>query len=482
METTEFLSGVISPLSKTTCIEGSLTLPQTLPDIGSVLTVLGTAKTDEAACSPRGVAVTGRAFFQILYLDTEGSARSFDAQCAFSAELEGEIDDMTLSTAAAHIEDIAFKEDTRRVDLRANLVINAAGGCNKTHSAAACGEDIEKRTSTVDVSVLKDISHCPCSVSGSILIPQSMPEVKSVLLATGAAQISSTHRDIERIAVEGEIKLGIVYLGSDKNAPIQYMSESVPFSQIVPLKGEGSAIADCTPARISVQIGNEPDTLEYICDMDISAIMTQKEEVTLLEDAYSTQCCIEPVTSRLTLCEAVGIDPQRRVIRTGATIPESCPEASRVLLTTVTPCIEDAQAARGAVMISGTLFATVCYTTAEAGIRSAKLALPFETEIAAPVSEGMRVSINAQCEYAAAEGSGRELELRACLCFNGIAYSCSEIDMISDLNTSDAPERDGGILLYFADTGETDWDILKKFRLRENQMKDMGEGRRMLMI
>ena len=482
METRSFLSGTAQPFIKKTAIEGSLTLPQTLPDIAAVLTATGTAQTDEAACTPQGIGVKGRAFFQILYLDTEGIPRSFDAQCGYSCEIEQDMGEAVAAAALARFEDIAVKESPRRVDLRAQLVVTATAACNRTFETTDGGEDCEKQEGSHMVTVIADVTHALSTAAGNIVIPQSLPEVKEVLMAAGAAEITAVHRDIERIAVEGEIKLGIVYMGSDRNAPIQYMSENVPFSEIIPVKGEGEPLVSCAAARIFVEKGDEPDTLTYSCATDIGVIMTGREEVRLLEDAYSTTHVSQTIRGRVDTCELIGIPQQRRVIRAGAVIPETCPEASRVLLTMVTPSIREARAAKGAVSVEGTLICTVCYTTAGLGVRSAKLSIPFETELSAPVSEEMWVSVDAQCEYAAAEGSGRELELRACLSFCGTAFDYEEMDTVTELRCGEPLERDGGIMLYFADPDESDWDILKRFRVSGDHMKDMGEGRRMILI
>ena len=53
---------------------------------------------------------------------------------------------------------------------------------------------------------------------------------------------------------------------------------------------------------------------------------------------------------------------------------------------------------------------------------------------------------------------------------------------MTELRCGEPLERDGGIMLYFADPDESDWDILKRFSVSGEHMKDMGEGRKMILI
>ena len=44
----------------------------------------------------------------------------------------------------------------------------------------------------------------------------------------------------------------------------------------------------------------------------------------------------------------------------------------------------------------------------------------------------------------------------------------------------DPYDSEGGIILYFADDGESDWDIMQKFKVRKDRVLDMDDDRKMI--
>ncbi len=483
MDNKTFICGMAEPETCLFTIEGGLSIPETMPDICCILAITATASTDGVSCNPDGLTIDGKAYFQILYCDEEGIPRSFDAECAFSNTVPVACSEDASACVIAKVGNIAYKETPRRVDMRAELMANVVISQNESHCTMASDcEDIRTLEEDHRIYRYSCAGKGKAYADGKITIPGSMPEVKDVLLAGGTAHITDIHKDIGRVAVEGEVKLSIIYSGTDKNAPIQYMNETVPFSQIIPTDGEGEPCVICAPAKIFVATGEEADTLDYSCIIDISVIKKDQEDISLIRDAYSMSRESSSVSSSIITGDMSLITPQKRIIRTGATIPDMLPEASRVLCCMVTPEVTSLQPSRGSISLSGKLHASICYTTASMGIRSAKLHLPFETELSASVSEDSKVMLTADCEYAATEGSGRELELRACLIFSGMAFSMEELPCISDINLGESIEKDSGILLYFADDHETDWDILRRFHTDPAHMRDMGEGRKMMIL
>lgn len=482
MNNKTFICGMAEPEICLFTIEGSLSIPETLPDINNILAISATAATDEISCAD-SVSIKGKAFFQILYSDTDGIARSFDAECAFCSALPTEYSNGATICAVTTVKNIAYKEAPRKVDIHAEMSANVIASLNTSHCVASPGED--------DVRILEEkhrlYRYC-CSGKGQALaegrinIPSSLPEVKEILLADGIPQINAIHKDIGRVAVEGELKLCMIYSGTDKNAPIQYMNETVPFSQIISIEGEGEPCVICAPAKIFVDTGEAPDTLNYSCKVDISVIQKEWEDSSFIKDAYSVNFNLNNSKCSISTTDMRELTPQKRIIRTGFTIPDILPEASRVLLCMVTPELTEQSLSRGSISLSGILHATVCYTTASYGVQSARVHLPFETELSAEVSDKDNTLINASCEYTATQGSGRELELRACLIFTGMTFAKDDFRCIEQITPGEVLSREDGILLYFADEYETDWDILSHFHIDPKNMRDMGNGRKMMIL
>lgn len=62
-----------------------------------------------------------------------------------------------------------------------------------------------------------------------------------------------------------------MYLGTDKNAPLQYMNETVPFSQFIAVSGQGEPELYAVPSGLYVEKDEvSPDVLNYDCSIDIA--------------------------------------------------------------------------------------------------------------------------------------------------------------------------------------------------------------------
>ena len=165
---------------------------------------------------------------------------------------------------------------------------------------------------------------------------------------------------------------------------------------------------------------------------------------------------------------------QKKMIRLEAEVPESAPEVSRVLFAAAVPKATRAQAERDRARIFGKLAVNLCYTTADAGMKSTSMVLPYETELSLPgLRPDMELQVVANVEYTTAEGSGRELDLKCCLDFCILEMSTAKVRAVCDAQPSPlAQPKQSGAIVYYADGGETLWDIAKRFKVGSELLKD----------
>ena len=99
--------------------------------------------------------------------------------------------------------------------------------------------------------------------------------------------------------------------------------------------------------------------------------------------------------------------------------------------------------------------------------------LPYETEISLPgAMPGMELEVYTNVEYATAEGSGRELDLKCCLDLCIWEMCTAQIGAICDAESTPLEQqRQSGAVVYYADGGETLWDIAKHFKVSSDMLK-----------
>ena len=128
-------------------------------------------------------------------------------------------------------------------------------------------------------------------------------------------------------------------------------------------------------------------------------------------------------------------------------------------------------------MMEGILTVALCYTTMQSGIRSTQLQLPFETEVAyTALDPSAALQVYAFGAYTVAEGSGKELELKACLDLCIHEARSQTVYAVQDAALeAPAARKQTGIFIYYADGKESLWDIAKKFKINRQTISTLPE-------
>ena len=466
-------------------VEGVVKLPEVLEEISSVLEVAGQAELVECTAEEGKLALAGILRLTVLYMDRKGSIDSFDTDTHFNHSVNAP--NVTLgmqAVGAIYLRDVAFKMvDSQTVSIKANLSMDllvSKPWQTEIVDAELLGRDLEVKCQQMQIPSLLSAKSVKAYAKAEIRVPQSMPPVKRVLLARGYAVSKQVNREMDKVIVEGEIRVFVVYLSTDKNAPLQYLSETVPFGEIIsqpecPEDAKIHVACQLEQLLVDQQEENE-DMLDVSAVVGLVSCCYGSREVRFVEDLYSREkkCTLERTPMELSCVN--GLESQKKVVRLGVEVPPSAPEVARVLYTDACPEIVEVRPEKDRVSIDGIMRFLLCYTTADAGVKSLKVDVPFETEVGLPdVDENTQVQMRGFVEYAQAEGSGRELEVKCCLDLNANQQHSEKCQAVSDVELGEEiAERQPGLLVYYADGGETLWDIAKRFKVGQETLKNLN--------
>lgn len=465
-------------------LEGVLKLPEGMEEISSILDVSAFAEIDGQEVAEDRMSADGTARFTVLYMSKKGNIDSFETECKFkhSVAEEGVMPSMGI-TASAEVQEINFRcTDGVSVTVRAELNIDLTCSENQdveVLSVSGLPECVEARSSEMLLPLMRSERQTKAYISTELRVPQSMPPVQRILLCRGYTSPKTIESEEGRIIVEGDLRVFVVYLSADKNAPLQYFSETVSFGEIVsdPECTSGTDVtADARLERLSADVST--DNEDILCISAVASLTTSCRDVVkaeLIEDMYARGHSAELSIMPINTCVPKLLEPQKKVLRLGIDIPESAPEAARVLYTYARPEIVSVQREQERLFIDGVMHFLICYTTSDSGIKSTRASVPFETEMSSGSAVGT-CQVYANCEYTSTEGSGRELEAKCCLDFT--MYDCRNCgySVVADANLIPEPSPDPpGIVVYFSDGRETGWDIAKRFRVRKNSIGDDSE-------
>ena len=467
-------------------VEGTIPLPEGIAPIQTVLDIAGTAEVSEVSVCDGKLYLEGVAHFKILYLDAHNEFTGFDAETEFSHLHDLEYTDQLVQTLAwCRLGELNHTvTDGHSVYIQCLVEAETLFSCNRSYPVLDPGTQdrfLQHRTADVTLSRLGCMRTGKTCLSTQVRVPQSLPAVKRVLSEHGYAILHKIVPEEGHAALEGELRLFIVYESTDKNAPLQYLEETLPFSDIIAddaLQAHSKVFAIAGLESVATQ----PDTqntdilnISAVIHLCLSCHHTHQESI--VEDLYHEQQDIRLDRVAFHSDSISDAVCTKKVLRLSAELPSDTPEVSRVLFARAYPRILNAHQQDGTAMMEGILTVTLCYTTMQSGIRSTQLQLPFETEVAyTALDPSAALQVYAFGAYTVAEGSGKELELKACLDLCIHEARSQTVYAVQDAALeAPAARKQTGIFIYYADGKESLWDIAKKFKINRQIISTLPE-------
>ena len=464
---------------KEVVVEGSIKLPDTFPPIASVVGVSGTAEAEQPEVSDGKVLITGRLCLSILYVDQDGEFVPFDSETHFthSMAVDGIADYMAVY-CQVFTGDVEFHlTDSSTISLRTWLHLDITALANKEDDILAWDtglKDVETSLATDAFPYVRSSKSVRSYLKNDLRIPQNMPPAQSVLFVRAYAVVKSTNTEADKVVVEGDLRVILVYLSADKNAPLQCLSETFPFGEIV-------SMADCAPGdRIyaSAQLEqlsaslmeDDGDLVSISATLELECAAFGSKNLSFVQDLYSTTHQVALSSRPIGSSVLTTLGCLKRFVRLGMTVPEGAPQVSRPLFACGSVELTAVKQSAGRVTAEGIIHLQLCYTTAEMGIQCIHTSLPFDTD-ATPedLKDGQKVFLRAFLENANVEGTGRELEVKCSLELFAAAADGKGSMAVAAAEIGDPlPDVQPRIIVYYADGTETVWDLAKKFAVKQS--------------
>lgn len=451
-------------------VEGRLSLPAEKNGIGRVLFIQGRIEVNTEPADGK-VFLDGSVIFSVVYMTDDGSLDAFEAASPFrhSEDMAGAGAGMML-TAKGSVKDVAFSlEDSRTVAVKGIVAISLLGSMTKSCEAVmGADSELQTRMAKKKLKVMKGIKRDTTAMREDVRLPQTLPIAEKILSADAYAVVKIVRTEELKIVIEGDIKLSVLYVSADKGAPLQQFNESVPFGHILPAEGigpEDMVSADVNLSDLKVNIAEETgDILRVSGKLAFVCLALTASDVEYLEDAYSLNNRLSLKYDEQTCRHLVLSACTKAIARSTITVPQTQPGISRIVCLKAQPAIAAVHPGLGRAYIEGLMMFTLCYTCAE-GMWSYSGESPFEAEVQMDgIMPEQEVEAFANVEYCTFEGTGRDVSVKYMLDVELRAFTQSAMRLVSDMaETDEAPERRQGITIYFADGGETTWDIAKRF-------------------
>ena len=149
-------------------------------------------------------------------------------------------------------------------------------------------DDVEVLRDSIRVTSLAGTGHSETMIREDLELADSMPSILKILRRSAKARINEKKAADNKVVVHGDVDLKLLYLCEDEDEPIQYISHSIPFSQVAEIQGAYQGMecwADVSVTELYADpredINNElriMDT-ELVLSMDAQVYEAQEGEI-----------------------------------------------------------------------------------------------------------------------------------------------------------------------------------------------------------
>nr|WP_276576499.1 SPOCS domain-containing protein [Caldicoprobacter algeriensis] len=463
-------------------VEGDVVVPEAKPDIARVLDVDGTVVVNSKEVVQDRVMVEGVVRCTVLYVGQSDSQliESLETEIGFTHYLDmpGAKPNM-LSTLKCQVEHVEYEViNSRKLNIK--TVVNLQGRVNDAIQL----EVIQNFKDMPNVQMLKDkivVSRSQGQGSSQAIVredlelEEGMPSIQKILKKNASVKVNDRKVMDNRVVIEGDIKIQLLYVCDEPNEPLQHVSYDMPFSHSVDIVGAYQGLecaADVWVQELFVEpredINGEMRVLNVEAVIAAEARVFETETKELLIDAYCPGLSIQPKKRKIKLTQVVGEAQDQVVVKDSMTFPENVPQAARVFYVEAKPIITDQHISDGKVVIEGVLVSKVIYQSTDPsyGPASIKEDIPFRQSVGV---EGAQEDMECQsqlvidhvnCTLIAPD----EVEFRAVMTAEVSVFTSVEKEVFLDVEVEELKQgEESGIFVYFVQPGDSLWSIAKKY-------------------
>lgn len=466
-------------------VEGDVMLPGSLRETTHVLYASGMAVAERTESMQDRISVSGRTVFCVLYTQGEKTeVESIEASADFThlCDLPGATSRAEVD-AFLQVEQVEARVQSGRMTMRAAIRLCASAVNSEEVEAVSAVEvpGVQLRTATVKTCRRVGRGDSEVLLREEFSLPAELA-VQDTLCAFAAAEFHDTAGGQGRVGLAGEVTIEAVHASAIPGKPLVTTRHTVSVSQSVELHGEGG---DQLDGRIVVKdvavasqdMGDGERTLRAEVLLGLSAWADREEETTLLTDAYTTsgeelRLGDAPVRMR-TGGKRMSAAESGRV---SLLLPEGTPPMRTMLAAFVQPVLTNITPQGTRTVAEGTLKVTLLYMTdGQAAPVSAKVEAPFRMPFAVQASPEDIVLLTAANVEAASLTSDRA-ELRYILRAQVEGDAAQEVSLVTDAAAVPAMQTTQDIVLCYPQPGETAWDIAKRYRIPESELRALNPG------
>lgn len=469
--------------------EGDVVVPDIKPDILKLLQVDAVSYITNAETSDGVLNIEGCVDLTILYIpDREGERiRSIETVFEFSHRAESKkITADTSAEAVSNVVKVDFSAvNSRKVKIKAAVSLDyEVCGVKETEIPFEIEGDAEVKKEEVKLRSVTDISTHRFNIRENIEIPNAQGSVNEILKTDVKISDTDYKAVTGKVVVKGET--GICVLYTNEQMDIEFTEAEIPFTEVLDsedVNEETICDIEYCVCGIDARVEEDSDGDRRIIALDISVEAQLKAEEEINFDMISD--CYIPGERTITEADEVEIEElaaspsMQNTIREVIEFDNNSPRVSEVYNVITRPLVQQVKLQRGKLLCEGKISAYVLYLSENSDnpVYSMKKDIPFSYMMECDVpTDGREAQLKADIRHTSYNlNSAGELELRCILSLSSNVIQRRKIKVIKSVEGSEEGKLKNGIVIYFVQSGDTLWDIAKRYSVTCGSIKEFNK-------
>lgn len=477
-------------------LEDDRNIPDTKPDVNTLVYEQGQIKIDEVKPSDEHVLVKGRLLFTVLYQTGEGEV----ALAGVSGEIPFEEQIfMEGVTPSEHVETDARLEDlsagminSRKINVQAVIALQLQTEELYEEETAVelyREEPVEYRKQPMDLTQLAIRKNDIFRLKEEITLPSNYPNIFEIIFSTVTLGDVEFKALDEKISIQGELHVFILYEGEGEEQPVRTFESVVPFSGVLECAGcRENMIPDIRYEMGHLEIDAKPDFdgeeriigVEMV--LDILMRLYEEERVELLTDVYGVTKEVDAQLKKAEFKQLLARNMGKSKVTDHIRLEPAEAKILQVVHAEGSVEIDDTQVVEDGIRIDGSILVKVLYVTGDdsAPYGSVRRQIPFSYTLEMPgIREEDNYHIQPELEQLAVVMlDSEELDVKAVIGMKTIAFRRLLQDIIEQINIGEIDtnllNELPGIVVYIVQPGDSLWKIGKKYYVSVEAIKAMN--------
>ncbi len=484
-------------------VDMDVTLPDYCPDIQRILKCQIYPRITSRSITGDRLMLDGNYTVKIFYLDPDAKCvRYYESNDPFSAEISlKQQADNAMIFASARVEYVNCRASSpRRLSVHGSFSICAkvVGTGQNEIVGNISGDDIEQLKTSVSMNQLAGFSQQQFSVDEVLELGQGKPPADSIVRSDAYIVPGSCKIAAGKLMAQGQVNVRFLYMAAGENPALETMEYTIPFSQMLDCSG---ADEECL-CSVKMEVSNIDAQVKSDYSGDKSYFDTQvkihasvqayrKTDITIVNDAFSRKYDIN-IDERQKTVESLA-EVLEDTLMHKAQIGMEDNQVSKVIDVWSEMANASAEVKDGKVALKGKYSLCVLAQNEQGTPFYFERLIDFTHELPCASAGDLKCEPSVTAGAISYHISGKGIETKTELRIRAEVMQRVTYKAIASVTADEtkpvARDPSVSLCLYFADAGESLWNIAREYRTsaasirEENCIEgDSAENRGMLLI